>query len=162
MARGYPKIAKEAGKAAYRGTQAGYVMSLLWNASQTGRRATLEDAIRAAEVSAGMKYSGVRSTFMAAKTEFSKVLHFWGVLSSEYGNRTPRDLRLFISQAEAFLIEMRRLETIGDSFRSPKFHVSRSDFDWPVLGKIRFAEPEFLLLPSKKRAGKPPRIAVQK
>jgi hypothetical protein len=107
---------------------------------------TLEDAIRAAEVSGGKKFPGVRSTFMAAKTEFSKVLHFWAVLSMEYENRTPRDWRLFISQSEAFLTEMRRLETIGTAFRSPKFHVSRTDFDWPVLGKIRFRTlPEFLL-----------------
>jgi hypothetical protein len=140
-----------------------YLASYLWHASRSGVRATLEDAIRAAEVSAAKKFSGVRSTFMAAKTEFSRVLHFWAVLSIEYDNRTPRDWRLFISQSEAFLTEMRRLETIGNSFRSPKFHVSISDFDWPVLGKIRLGTlPEFLLPQSKKHAGRPPRIPVLK
>ncbi len=161
MARGYPKIARETGKAAYRGTQVGYLASYLWNAARTGVHATLEDAIRAAEA-AGRKFSGTRSSFLAAKAEFSKVLHFWAVLSIEYDNRTPREWRLFISQSEAFLTEMRRLETIGNSFRSPKFHVSKSDFDWPVLGKLKFGTlPESLLPKSKKRTGRPPKIAVQ-
>jgi hypothetical protein len=163
MARGYPKIEKETGNAFYRGTQAGYQASYLWHARKKGIRATQGDAARAAEVTAGRKFSGARSSFLAAKTEYSKVLHFWAVLSMEYGNRTPRDWRLFISQSEAFLTEMRRLETIGNSFRSPKFHVSISDFDWPVPGKIRLGTlPEFLLPLSKKRAGRPPRIPVQK
>jgi hypothetical protein len=163
MAREYPKIAMEAGKAAYSGTQAGYLGSYLWHAAQRSVHATQEDAIRAAMLSAGKKFSGVRSTFMAAKAEFSKVLHFWAVLSMEYDNRTPRDLRLFISQSEAFLMKMRRLETIGHSFISPKFHVSISDFDWPVLGKIMVGTlPEFLLPKSKMRAGRPRRIPVQK
>jgi hypothetical protein len=163
MARGYPKIAREAEKAFYRGTQVGYLGSYLWRAWKTEIPATQEDAIRAAELSAVKKFSGVRSTFMAAKTEFSKVLHFWAVLSMEYENRPPRDLRLFISRSEAFLTEMRRLETIGTAFTSPKFHVLKSDFDWPVLGKLRFGTlPEFLLPRSKKGAGRPPRIPVQK
>jgi hypothetical protein len=163
MARGYPKIAGEAKKAFYRGTQAGNLGSYRWHASQTGVHATQEDAIRAAEVIAGKKFPGVRSTFMAAKTEFSKVLHFWAVLSMEYDNRTPRDWRLFISQSEAFLMKMRRLETIGNSFGSPKVHVLISDFDWPVLGKLKFGTLQEDLLPkSKKRAGRPPRIPVQK
>jgi hypothetical protein len=154
MARGYPKIAREAEKAFYRGTQVGYLGSHLWHAAQTGVHATQEDAIRGGEKIAGQKFSGTRSSFMAAKAEFSKVLHFWAALSIAYDNRPPRDLRLFISQAEAFLTEMRRLETtIGSRFRSPKFHVSISDFDWPVLGGLRFATlPEFLLPQSKKRA----------
>jgi hypothetical protein len=123
--------------------------------------ATLEDAIRAAEITGKLKFPGVRSTFMTARKDFSKVLHFWAVLSSEYGNQAPRDWRLFISQAEAFLMEMRRLETTGTAFRSPKFHVSISDFDWPVLGNLRFGTlPEFLLPQSKKCAGRRPRIPV--
>jgi hypothetical protein len=132
MARGYPNIAREAEKAFYRGTQVGYLGSYLWHAWKTNVPATQEDAIRAAQESAGTKFSGTRSSFLAAKAEFSKVLHFWAALSIAHDNRPPRDWRLFISQAEAFLIEMRRLETIGNSFRSPKFHVSHSDFDWPV------------------------------
>jgi hypothetical protein len=163
MARGYPKIAKEAARALYRGTQTGYHMSYLWHAAQTGVHATLEDAIRGAEVTAGKKFSGTRSSFLAAKAEFSKVLHFWAALSIAHDNRPPRDLRLFITQAEAFLTKMRRLETIGNSFKSPKFHVSTSDFDWPVPGGLRFGTlPEDLLPRSKKRAGRPSRITVQK
>jgi hypothetical protein len=163
MACGYPRIAREAEKAAYRGTQVGYLASFLWHAWKTEIPATLEDAIRAAETTGGKKFSGTRSSFLAAKAEFSRVLHFWAILSMEYENREPRDLRLFISRSEAFLKEMRSLETAGATFRSPKFHVSRSDFDWPVLGKLRFGTlREFLLPPSKKHAGRPPRIPVLK
>jgi hypothetical protein len=153
MARGYPEIAREAKKAAYRGTQVGNLGSFLWHAWKTGIPATVDDAIRAAEKTGGTKYPGVRSTFMAAKTGFSRVSHFWAVLSMEYENRTPRDWRLFISQSEAFLTEMRRLETTGATFRSPKFHVSRSDFDWQVFGKLRFGTlPKFLQEGCRKAA----------
>jgi hypothetical protein len=113
MARNYPRIAEEAEAAAYRGTQTGYLSSYLWHSWKQGTRATLEDAVRAAEKSAG-KLPGVRSSLLSARTEFSKVLHFWAILSIEYGNRLPRDFRLFISRAEPFLIEMRRLETLAN------------------------------------------------
>jgi hypothetical protein len=163
LARGYPEIAKEAKNPAYRGTQVGNLGTFLWHAWKTGIPATLEDAIRAAEIAGGKRFPGVRSTFMTAKTEFSKVSHFWTVLSMEWDNRAPRDWRLFVSQSEAFLTEMRCLEITGATFRSPKFHVSQSDFAWPVLGKLKFGTlPENLLPPSNNRAGKQPKPRVQK
>ena len=135
MARRYPGIAKDMERAAYRGTQVGYLGSYLWNAHRTNVTATMEDAIRSAEQSAG-KLSGVRSTFMAAKTEFAKVIHFWAVLSLEYGNRYPRDVRSFISQSLALLVEMRKSEATGNTFRSPKFQIQQSDFNWRVPGTL--------------------------
>jgi hypothetical protein len=92
LARRYPKVAPEAEKAGYRGTQAGWLVSYLWHTSHSGIPATLEDAIRAAEKNAGRhfagntrKFAGTRSSFMQAKAEFSRVLHFWGALSNDQG-----------------------------------------------------------------------------
>lgn len=125
-ARGYPEIAAEAEKTAYRGTQAGYIGNFLWHAARTGVPATLNDAYRAAEITrahatredairaaaedtARRRFPGVRSSFVAATKEFSRVLHFWAALSIAYGNRWPggRDWQLFVSRAEVFLMELR-------------------------------------------------------
>jgi hypothetical protein len=156
-ARNYSKERVEA--AAYRGTQIGAAVSYLWQVPG----ASFEDACRAViDISSIAHLPGARSTLYESKIEFARVLHFWGVLSNEYNNKWPNDFRLFATQARVLLREMRARNVAGQTFSSPKYTVRVSDFNFPVPGQIRAGTvlPR-LLPPSKKRAGRPPRKAVQ-
>ena len=163
MARGYPNIKQECEAAAYRGTQVGAVISYLWRAISNNESASLEDALRACtDIASEAKLSGVRSSFMAAKKEFARVLHFWAIISNDWANRYPGDVKLFVSQAEMLLRYMRGRDIAGDTFHSPKYTIPLPMYDWAVAGRIRIAPLPTVLLPeSKKRAGRPPRIPVQ-
>lgn len=162
QARRYPSLKAEVDEACYRGTQAGALGSYLWHAEKTATKASIEDAIRACEKLAGQNFSGVRSTFYKAKSDFSRVLHFWSILAIECGNKWPKDFRLFVSSAEAFLNEMRRLKIGGNSFVNPKYHAPVDSWDWRIPGTIPVGTIAAPFLPiSKKRAGRPRRIAVQ-
>jgi hypothetical protein len=157
-ARNYSKERAEA--AAYRGTQIGAAVSYLWQVPG----ASLEDACRAViDISSEAHLPGARSTLYESKTEFARVLHFWGILSNDHQNRWPRDFRLFATQAHVLLREMRLRNVAGQTFSSPKYVIRPSDFNFAVAGQIRAGKVLPGLLPqSKKRAGRRPRIQVQK
>jgi len=149
-ARNYSKDRAEA--AAYQGTQIGAAVSYLWQVPG----ASFEDACRAViDISWTARLPGVaRSTLYESKTEFARVLHFWGVLSNDHQNRWPRDFRLFTTQAHVLLRKMRLRNVAGRTFSSPKYVIQLSDFNFAVPGQIRIGKVLPQLLPqSKKRAG---------
>ncbi len=157
-ARNYSKDRAEA--AAYGGTQIGAAVSYLWRVP----RASFEDACLAViDTSYDAHLPATRSTLYAAKTEFARVLHFWGILSNDYSNRWPHDFRLFATQAHVLLREMRLRNVAGQTFSSPKYAIQLSDYNFAVPGQIRIGKvlPRFLPQ-SKNRAGRKPRIPVQK
>jgi hypothetical protein len=156
-ARNYSKDRAEA--ALYQGTQIGAAVSYLWQVPG----ASFEDACRAViDISSIAHLPGARSTLYESKTGFARVLHFWGVLSNDHQNRWPRDFRLFTTQAHVLLRKMRLRNVAGQTFSSPKYVIQLSDFNFAVPGEIRIGKVLPQLLPqSKKRAGRPPRKAVQ-
>jgi hypothetical protein len=157
-ARDYSKECAEA--AFYRGTQIGATVSYLWQVPE----ASFEDACRAViDISSIAHLPAARSTLFEAKTEFARVLHFWGILSNDHQNGWPRDFRLFATQAHVLLRKMRLRNVAGQTFSSPKYVIQLSDFNFPVAGQIREGRVLPKLLPqSKKHAGRPTRIPVQK
>lgn len=162
-------IADEVEKAAYAGTQVGALVSYMWHSQRSGSHASWNDACASAELLApvGSGLAGVRSSLLQAKSDFSSVLHFWGILSIEYNNSRPRDVNLFIAQSAALLREMRRLEASGvirgRSLSSPKLYVPIAALNWPCSGLIRAGRISDRYAPRrKKRAGRPKKIPVQK
>ena len=163
----FPEIADEAKKSGFAGTQAGALVSYMWHAHKFGSSASWNDAAKGIERLAVGGIPGTRSSLLKSKSDFAPVLHYWGILSIEYGNRFPADFRLFVSQSEMLLREMRALESrhafAGNSFTSPKVFVPVSAIDWRVAGEIRVGAIQERLAPeSKKRASQPQKIPVQK
>ena len=100
-------------------------------------RVTWEDAFRGIETVGGDSYSVSRSQLHPAREDFASVLHFWGVVHTEYGNKFPTDFPAFAGQSALVLALMREKEACGalrgDVFTSPKIRVP-----WEKTGEVGF------------------------
>jgi len=141
-------IADESKKAFLRGSMAGCLVHYLWHAMKSHPNVSWEDAMRAAEDIAPVgKISGSRSTFAKAKSDFSKVLHFWGALSINYYDENKGgfdlgsfNLASFLSEAFVLVQRMREWEAAssrGGVFASPKYYVPLEVFDWRQGGALK-------------------------
>ena len=160
-ATGFATIYGEAQRELYRGSQCGTMVAYLCRTPG----ASWEDAVSAATILAGKAHSGSRSALLQAKADFSAVLHYWGVLSNDYGNKWPRathDYVKFALRADGLLHLMRERESAGElggaAFTSPKIFVPMGGASASVPVTIAIRQdpvPERLAPQPKKTGGRP-------